>query len=87
MTKQVLLEKELASTKEAQEVAMLDMLKSILHIDADKLLYSFALADNILKEINKTLEVKKKGFSDAEIRSTLQKISTKCIALKVIQLL
>ncbi|MGS2717947.1 ATP-binding protein [Eionea flava] len=81
VTKQVLLEQELASTREAQE-AQLDMLKSILHVDANKLSLFFTQSEMILQDINKTLEVKKKGFSDAEIRSTLQKIAAKMHRIK-----
>lgn len=81
VTKQVLLEQELVLTKEAQE-AQLDMLKSILHVDADNLSLFFTQIETTLRDVNKTLEVKKKGFSDAEIRSTLQKIATKMHRIK-----
>lgn len=75
VTKQVLLEQELNATKEAQE-AQLDMLKSILHVDANKLTLFFDQVESSLREVNQTLEVKRKGFSDAEMRKILNKIAS-----------
>ena len=75
VTKQVLLEQELNATKEAQE-AQLDMLKSILHVDANKLTLFFNQVEASLREVNQTLEVKRKGFSDVEMRNILNKIAS-----------
>ena len=74
VTKQVLLEQELNATKEAQE-AQLDMLKSILHVDANKLTLFFDQVESSLREVNQTLEVKRKGFSDAEMRKNNEKVA------------
>jgi two-component system, chemotaxis family, sensor kinase CheA len=74
ITKQVLLEQELSAVQEAQE-AQLDMLKSILHVDANRLSLFFSHTENALREINQTLEIKRKGFSDIDMRKILDKIT------------
>ncbi len=81
VTKQVLLERELNETKEAQ-VAQLDMLKSILHIDRNKLGLFFNTTDSILHEVNDSLEAQGKGFSDGDIRRLLTTISSKIHQIK-----
>lgn len=81
VTKQVLLERELDETREAQE-AQLDMLKSILNIDRSKLTLFFASADDILHEVNKTLEDKGKNFSDEKIRMILKGIGSRIHQIK-----
>lgn len=81
VTKQVLLERELNETKEAQ-VAQLDMLKSILHIDRNKLGLFFNNTDSILHEVNNSLESQSKNSSDGDMRNLLTKISSKVHQVK-----
>ncbi len=57
VSKEVLLEKELANTKEEQD-AQLDLLMSILHIDNKQLVSFFESAEKTLNDINNTLENK-----------------------------
>ena len=81
VTRQVTLEKELEATKEAQE-AQLDMLKSILYIDKDKLSIFFSNTDKLLRSVNQTLEEQGKNFSDSEARAMLKTISSKIHQIK-----
>lgn len=81
VTKQVLLERQLGEVKEAQQ-AQLDMLKSILHIDSHKLSLYFANVEKILHEVNRSLEVKNKGFSDLEMRKMLDSITAQIHQIK-----
>jgi HPt (histidine-containing phosphotransfer) domain-containing protein len=75
VTRQVVLEQQLTETKEAQE-AQLDMLKSILHIDRDKLSLFFNNTTDILREVNKILEDEGKSFGDDKIRTVLNNIGS-----------
>ncbi len=81
VTKQVLLERELNETKEAQ-VAQLDLLKSILHIDRNKLSLFFNSTDSILHEVNDSLEAQGKNFSDGDMRTLLTTISSRIHQIK-----
>jgi len=74
VTKQVMLEKELEQAKEEQETQM-DLLKSILHIDNNQLKAFFRTAEEVLNNINNTLESNSKKLDQFEIQSLLKNIA------------
>ena len=78
-TRRVLLERELAETKEEQE-AQMDLLLRILHVERSQLLAFFATADTDLSGVNKILE--SRGHGDTEIRSKIAEISRTIHKLK-----
>jgi len=78
-TKRVLLERELAETKEEQE-AQIDLLLSVLHVDRKQLKSFFKTAESDLNQVNNTLEAR--GHSDAEIRNKISNISNVVHKLK-----
>jgi len=71
-TRSVMLERQLAESKEEQE-AQLELLMSILHIDANQLRGFFDSADLNLNEINDTLE--SPGHGNTEIRKKVSEIA------------
>lgn len=78
-TKRVLLEKELAETKEEQE-AQIDLLMSILHVNNSQLNSFLNTAEVDLKEVNETLEAR--GHRDSEIRGKIDSIARTIHKLK-----
>lgn len=71
-TRRVLLERELADTKEEQE-AQIDLLLRILQVDRGQLNAFFDSAESDLNGVNATLE--QRGHGDAEIRKKIAEIS------------
>jgi len=78
-TRRVLLERELAETKEEQE-AQMDLLFRILQVDQGQLRAFFATAETDLVSVNSTLEAR--GHGDAEIRKKVLEISRTIHKLK-----
>lgn len=78
-TQRVLLERELAETKEEQE-AQIDLLMSILHVDSSQLANFLEAADTDLREVNQTLEAR--GHKDTEIRLKIDSIARTVHKLK-----
>jgi chemotaxis protein histidine kinase CheA len=78
-TRRVLLERELAETKEEQE-AQIDLLMSILHVDNSQLTTFLEAADTDLREVNKTLEAR--GHKDTDIRLKIDSIARTVHKLK-----
>lgn len=81
VTRQVMLERELEETKESQE-AQLDMLKSILHLDKNKLKMFFDTANNILQEVNGILEKEGRNLSGDKGRVLLNGIGSRIHQIK-----
>ncbi len=71
-TKRVLLERELAETKEEQE-AQIDLLLRILQVDRGQLHSFFQASEADLQNVNSVLEAR--GHGDAEIRKKVMDIS------------
>jgi len=78
-TRRVLLERELAETKEEQE-AQMDLLLRILKVDQRQLKAFFSMAENDLMDINSKLEAR--GHGDVEIRRKVIDISQTVHKLK-----
>lgn len=78
-TRRVLLEQELAETKQEQE-AQMDLLLRILQVDQSQLKAFFNAAESDLLSVNATLEAR--GHGDAEIRKKVLDISRTVHKLK-----
>lgn len=79
VTREVVLEKELQSNKEAQE-AQLDLLMNILHLDKGSLSRFYSESETALNDINNTLQ--ERGSSSSQIRSKLATISEQAHRIK-----